>query len=90
MCREHDRSESGHGTSEQSCLPDCCGPMIEKMMKTFAESSAGPEKSSPRGESQPDTEATCASMMRRMINTCGCPPPEVDVASDRGKPSCDC
>ena len=80
MCDERERTRDEEATSEQNgtagpsaafrdgCLPNCCGLMIKRMMKV--ESSRDPENDSPCGERQPDTGASCASMMQRMMNTC--------------------
>jgi len=82
MCEEKDRSKKTEVTSEQSgsgasssttCdgdFPDCCGPVIEKMMKAFGGSSTDPQKASPGDESQPSAGTSCGSMMRRMMDMC--------------------
>ena len=102
MCEEKDRAKNSESTTEQSAAagpsaasrearpPDCCGPMIEKMMRAFAESSAKPEKDSSAGESQPGTSASCASMMQQMKDICGCFQTEDESGSDQSKHSCAC
>lgn len=102
MCQERDRTKNAEAPSEQSgtagssaasrdvYLPDCCRPMIDRMMKTFAEPSTGSEEESPGGESQPRTGASCASMMKRMMDICCGSSAEENAASDQNKHPSSC
>jgi len=101
MCEEKDRSKNAESTSEHSsgaglsstfrsaCPPDCCVPMIERMTKALAESSNS-QTHSPDSGNEPDAGASCAPMMQRMMDICGCTPAKEEAGSDRSKHSSEC
>ena len=72
MCDETKKTQTdqAHDSRTDSTMPDCCGPMVERMFKAFSEIAEDASNSeSPRGSSA-DRVASCASMMGRMASRC--------------------
>lgn len=58
----------------RSTMPDCCGPVVERMFKAFGDTT----KTAANGESARDSEwiRSCASMMEEMASRCCSPSPQ--------------
>ncbi|MDH3746463.1 MAG: hypothetical protein OES47_15300 [Acidobacteriota bacterium] len=72
MCDTNKRSTRSKTQSGRkgATLPNCCGPMIERMMKTFSEAAKNFSTGSETQDSETSTAASCASAMERMASLC--------------------
>ncbi len=72
VCDETKKTETAqaHDGRTGSTMPDCCGPMVERMFKAFGEiAESASNRESPQ-DSSADRVPSCASMMERMASRC--------------------
>jgi hypothetical protein len=79
---ERSQHTEARGNRTGATLPECCGPMVERMFKAFSEARDDSSSGSPAENSGTDTTASCASAMRRMAASC-CDHRSTEEAADK-------
>ncbi len=83
VCDREKRTENAeaHAGTTGTTIPDCCGPMVERMFKAFG----GTGEGAVNGESAWDKSTglrSCASIMEEMASSCCGPSPQKTTSDE--------
>ena len=72
MCNETKKTETAeaHDSRNDPTIPDCCGPMVERMLEAFRSTEEDAVNGGSARDSGADRFRSCRSMIERMASRC--------------------